>query len=546
MKESKRFILDNKIILFTLIILSGVVLGSMGISLATGGSLSKLLINIIVFVFLIGLIGLIKFYPVISYQEIGKKKIILPWLVLLTAIVLLIPVIFLLTSSWWGIAHGIIFTGFVITLVIFFVITLTNLKWGVFLFIAILPSLSLTRPFLDFDLWIFHITAETLFLAILGIAWIFNSKPAKMKNAFFFLVLLWLFFSLLSVFFSYNPLISLRAFFMGVLEPIIFFGILIQTVESFDDIKKLILSLCSGITLISLYGMYKLLSLGISPPSLIHNRSVIGAAVINENILAEMMIMSIVLSAVVLVMEKSSITERYISIITFLVMVITIFFSLSRGAWLSAVVCFFILGLFVKRWRPYLSILLIVFIALLVIFPSVLLFTTTKISFEFITKDPSVLERTYAWETSLNMIEKKPVFGIGMGMYRDLYFYYKVENKASIFAHAHNLILQIGSEMGLICLAIFIFIYLYALLKSFYLAIKGKTDYYKRIAAAIFASLSGYLIFAETTGSELVHVTWGNIMANTFVFWTILGILIVLDKSNKLGNEQEVKINKGK
>jgi O-antigen ligase len=76
--------------------------------------------------------------------------------------------------------------------------------------------------------------------------------------------------------------------------------------------------------------------------------------------------------------------------------------------------------------------------------------------------DPFAYQRLDIWKSSLNMTSDHPMFGIGLGMYRyyGAAYNFPVEHQIARYAKspnsAHNDILQIGAEVGLIGLVLFL------------------------------------------------------------------------------------------
>lgn len=92
----------------------------------------------------------------------------------------------------------------------------------------------------------------------------------------------------------------------------------------------------------------------------------------------------------------------------------------------------------------------------LIFFPAV---RTRAVSIMDLKADQSNLERIRIWQTTLDMIQDRRLFGVGIGNYRAVFDQYREQYGASSHSHAHNTLLQVMAENGLIGLIAYLFIW---------------------------------------------------------------------------------------
>ncbi len=161
----------------------------------------------------------------------------------------------------------------------------------------------------------------------------------------------------------------------------------------------------------------------------------------------------------------------------------TLMICQSRSIWISISFTLLIGILFIfkfkifkifKENKKWMILLLMIFIVITVIYStdnplniSAITVTERAIS-TFDEKDPSINTRLLIWNTTLSMIKEKPILGSGIGSFKMNYLNYQAEHLkdnpyyAKYYSNAreaHNEYLQIGSELGIIGLGIFLSIF---------------------------------------------------------------------------------------
>ena len=135
-------------------------------------------------------------------------------------------------------------------------------------------------------------------------------------------------------------------------------------------------------------------------------------------------------------------------------------------------------------------------------------------------------ERPQWWRTSLELIQKYPLTGIGLGRFRYEYQHNGPDEQYYIPYHAHNIYLHIATEQGIPSLLLFLWMVVIVCRQVF--SIRETNDFWQM---GTFIGASGFLI------SALVYGLADNILhqRTVLLFYFILGIIfcIQLPKDEK-------------
>jgi O-antigen ligase/Tfp pilus assembly protein PilF len=236
----------------------------------------------------------------------------------------------------------------------------------------------------------------------------------------------------------------------------------------------------------------------------------------------------------------------------------------SRGIWISMGLTLLIGIYFIFKFKifkifkdnqKWLFLLLVTFLAVTIIHSTDHLINksaitvTERVISTFDEQDPSINMHLLTWKTTINMIKDKPLFGSGIGTFKINYLdyqarflkenpeYNKYWNNAK---EAHNEFLQLGAELGLIGLGIFvsiIFIFYYMALSFLK---KEKNMEKKMILFGLFLGITCFLIHSLFTFPF-------HVLALGSTFFIILGLTIVHLKGYNLSmSQKENKISKFK
>jgi O-antigen ligase len=202
---------------------------------------------------------------------------------------------------------------------------------------------------------------------------------------------------------------------------------------------------------------------------------------------------------------ESKFKFRILFLFSFLIILLGLVFSFTRGAWLGTVFGIFLVSF--KRFR-YKSFLLILFLLFFIFFRPVKdrLLQTLKEPFG---------GRKEIWATTFEMIKEKPIFGYGKANFR--YVFYKKQHNFDEKGHfhPHNIWLTIAVDNGVIGTILFgiIVFYILKIILQKFLLISDK----KYIVVGCTASILDFLI----------HGLVDNVLRGEtgYLFWFLIGIV---------------------
>ena len=239
----------------------------------------------------------------------------------------------------------------------------------------------------------------------------------------------------------------------------------------------------------------------------------------------------------------------------------TIMICQSRGIWISIsltlvfviyiVIRFNIYEIF-KKNKKWLIILLSTFLIITIIYSTdnplnkSLLTLPQRALSTFDEKDPSINTRFLIWKNTLQMIKDKPLFGSGIGTFKMNYLDYQAEffkdnpdyiKYYTFPREAHNEYLQIGAELGLLGLGLFI-----AIIFIFYSTVlnflkKEQNNKNRLVGWGLLVGISCFLIHSLFTFP--LHVP-----ALGSTFFSIMGLTTIYVKDFNLSQFKKEKIAK--
>jgi O-antigen ligase len=132
--------------------------------------------------------------------------------------------------------------------------------------------------------------------------------------------------------------------------------------------------------------------------------------------------------------------------------------SMTRNAWLGLLAALLVVGGLKDRATLVRTVILItVTVSVLMLLSPGL--RSRGASMDNVTSDRSNIERLNIWRTTIDMIRDRPLLGVGKGNYTKVMDQYRERYGAGSHSHAHNTLLQVTAENGLIGLAAYLFIW---------------------------------------------------------------------------------------
>lgn len=204
-----------------------------------------------------------------------------------------------------------------------------------------------------------------------------------------------------------------------------------------------------------------------------------------------------------------------------------IIFSYSRSAWMAGVVA--AAGLILFRCKRMLFLMVICIILLLGFSPDVV-FRRAKAVFS--QQDKNMNQRIELWGNTLDMVQKRPVTGTGLGTFTEAYlsefpdsFPGKGEGSRPI-RHAHNLYLQLLAETGILGLLLFMVMVVAGLFYGIRNIVREEDIFLKSIR---YGSLMGIIAFLIYSLFDCT-VSWrfiGDSFLHINLIWLLLWVIIL-------------------
>jgi O-antigen ligase len=420
-----------------------------------------------------------------------------------------------------------------------------NKKWSILLFVAGFPFLVTARKLVNFDFLIFKITYETIYITIL---FIFSVKDIKKfivdtyfgsnrsKLNYILLTGVFLVFAINSSIFSPNIIRSLAYTYASVIVPIMFMLSIGANIKP-KDVNDIYDSLIVMSTLSCLYGFFQIFSGGISFGSISARRHALTFGFHNVNIFAGILVLILPILIERFLSEKDK-RRKFLLSGAFVVNIAALYITYTRGAWLAFLASMFVVGVVVLYKSKYKKAVWgIVVLALIGIKP-VFSYIATRGTSTSLAANESTIARIQSLVTSIKIMIYHP-FGSGAGNFAEMYKEYSIEgytlipldirSKMTVASYtleaAHNLWLQIGTELGIVCAVVFLVIILNRLLVAL------RNFSFNR---ANIASLIAYLIFSVLTGVEFEHK---GIITATLTIWLIF-MMIEIRSRESVKNEK--------
>lgn len=420
-------------------------------------------------------------------------------------------------------------------LTIFAISMIKDSKKSMLIFIVSLPVLVTARKFFYYDLFIFKLSFESVYITILFAANIKSiygvlkdsvTKGNKITFNFIAYTLVFIILALNSSIFSISLMSSIRLTFIAVIIPIMFMLCVIAKFKK-DEIKYIIYALIIQCSFSSMYGFMQIAKIarhGISLSRINAHRMEYTFGYHNVNIYAAIALLILPFIFERILYHNNSKNEKLFLYITCAINVMGILATFTRGAWFMFLLGFAIV-LISKKYKKIMYV------------GGALLILVSKPLFTFILhrgmgssvelmSNESLLARIEATLTSFKVMFDYP-FGIGFGNYAEFYKRYisnayqmlpydfrtRITVASYNMEHAHNLFLQIAVELGIVTAIIFIVIIVNRLSYAF--------KHFSEQRAAI-SALIIYFIYSVMTGGQFEHK---GVITGTILLWLVFGIL---------------------
>jgi O-antigen ligase len=211
--------------------------------------------------------------------------------------------------------------------------------------------------------------------------------------------------------------------------------------------------------------------------------------------------------------------RRYLFVPVLMVSLFTLVINQTRGAWIAvgitAIISCFLLRSNRKQIITFMAISLIVVILFAGLNPQLAARCQTLFDMQY----QSNSERVLLWNSAIHMLMDYPVTGIGLGNFREQYItkYISPFAQELHLGHAHNNILHIFAETGILGGVAFLFMF-YMILKKCYCYVFS-TDSWKSSMAIMCILITSALMLQGLTEYNFGH------SVTIRLFWFVLGVV---------------------
>jgi len=412
-------------------------------------------------------------------------------------------------------------------LLIFAVICIRKMSWGVALTAAFLPTYLIrfqisNIPFTFLEGMILVITALCLTKEISRKSLLKKIKKLPAKK-FALPAALLLVAATISVFTSPDKIVALGLWKAYFIEPIFFFLVFIDVIKTKKQIKQVIVALIASATFIALIAIIQYFT-GLGIPEVYNLESLRRVTSIYQYPAAVGLLVAPILSLLLGLIisfftnqKKNWLTKKHLIVgaVISLLLIVTLIFARTEGAWVGVLAATFFIFMFTKyRWK-IVALSLIAMIVILAV-PVTRDYLITLITFQ----DVSGEVRLVLWQGTARLIADNPIFGAGLAGFPALYEKYKEARHVELSLYPHNIFLNFWVEtgaLGLIALLLIIIQYFKLGLKNYWL-----------LAPMICILIYG-LVDAPYFKNDLA-----------VLFWILVGLMVVVSKLNSCKNPEKI------
>ncbi len=350
-------------------------------------------------------------------------------------------------------------TLILITLILFFVVSVFRLKWSLYLIALFLPSYLIR-----FEIAGIPFTLLESMILISALAWLIQTTATgsfrKIQLPWKWLVLLFLLSATAAIFVSSDIRAALGIWKAYFIEPVILFYIITNALRSGTERHWLVYAIglsVAGMGLCAL-GQYVGWWPGLEP-WISETPKRVTAIFEYPNAVGLFVTPIIGLFLGFLTLKKHR-YNNWFSGLVILIGLAALFFSFTRGAALGILASLVFLGFFSQR-RKW------VWLALLLIIISGAVIPASRELISSVTSgtDTSTDVRLVLWEGTWNLLKVHPWLGAGLAGFPELYDQYRLIKHTELLLYPHNIFLNFWAEIGLAGLLAFLL-----LIISFYAA----------------------------------------------------------------------------
>jgi len=438
----------------------------------------------------------------------------------------------------------------------------------------ILIALIILTPlvFYPYLIRMFNVTKEMVYSILVVIAlafWAFKSieeeRVSLKSNPLNVPITAFMFICIASIVWSDNPWVSLQELPLFLAGPLLFF-VIVNNINSQKQIERLVYSIIFVGALFGLYGILQYLGIDFSIWQKNVGRQKVFGLFGNVNYFAEYLIIPLSI-AVSQLFSSGQWLKKILLLIAVVAMGTTLLLTFTRSSYLGfafALIIIFSLFLsgrknkFLRRNKKGVIIFVVIALmfSLLFFIPNPLNKEGTpffkikeRVSISKMLDSYSIKRRLSTWGFTLLMIRDNPLLGSGIGTFQYNTLRYQArfleENgNRSKFVYgiadkAHNEYLQLWAELGIVGLAICLWLFISFFLAGIKFLKNTKNDEKKAIMIGFIGATTAVLI--DSLFSFPLHLP-----ATVFLFWLTLGLsisIIGMDENEKQIYQETISQN---
>jgi len=364
----------------------------------------------------------------------------------------------------------------------------------------------------------------------------------------------------LSLLWSNSPMVSLLELPLFLAGPILYF-LVANNIRDEHQISRLLTTLLIISSLLGIYGIFQYNGIDFAFWKANVGRNQVFGLFGNVNYFAEYMIVPLPL-AISLFFATRNRTHKILLLVGILAMGGSLILTFTRGSYLaigiSSLFMFFLYLVsrgkgFIKEQKKIFIIILAFIILLTFLFtiPNPLNKSGTiiskikgRISITQFTKGSSLKRRIAIWKFTTLMIKDHPILGSGLGTFKynslnyQAKFFYQGENRSlypyGIADKVHNEYLQLGAEIGILGLGIFLWLIISYFRYGLRILKKLKGKYKQGIVIGLMGGIVAVLIDG-IFGFPL------HLPATLVLFWLFIGLIVSINHSEQKTKVEEIK-----
>jgi O-antigen ligase len=270
------------------------------------------------------------------------------------------------------------------------------------------------------------------------------------------------------------------------------FLLVYKAIQTEADVKKIYVALLWWGIILSLMELYQLFNYGGLTLGMINvflQKNLVATSWGRSNYLAAFDVLLIPLTLAVF-FTKTSRPLRYLNIVALALMTTALIISLSRGGLAACLVAVSIVLTRYLRLKTLLPILAIILVLGFIVFLNPLTFVLLERASEF-ERSASFYSRVGTWEEAWQIFQMHPIFGVGIN---NLGYHTLFVTAGGL--NAHNIVLGLLSETGIVGLILFIVLMLRTFHSVLQAWLSAKTPFLKSLSWGIIGLLIGALFHA--------------------------------------------------